>query len=192
MFFEVNFGNICKVKERNSKILAMKIQSVLVSLGLGFLGSFSIGTVSQNFPIISARAIAQTVSSSCPLPADIAITFLNSECKEVKLEKAQDFYRYFGNSVSKYGRYLTSDQYTTNSEAIKKLALNQDWGNPASKKVTVTLPAGMTVYQGIAAPQNPATCYPGGGQQIFIKDSRDATIKWSDGEDVTIQSFCCK
>jgi hypothetical protein len=110
----------------------------------------------------------------------------------VKLEKAQDFYRYFGNSVSKYGRYLTSDQYTTNSEAIKKLALNQDWGNPASKKVTVTLPAGMTVYQGIAAPQNPATCYPGGGQQIFIKDSRDATIKWSDGEDVTIQSFCCK
>jgi hypothetical protein len=84
----------------------MKIQSVLVSLGLGLLGSFSIASISQNFRIIPA--IAQTVSSSCPLPADIAITFLNSECKEVKLENAQDFYRYFGNNVSKYGRYLTS------------------------------------------------------------------------------------
>jgi hypothetical protein len=90
----------------------------LVGFGLGLLGSFSIGSVSQDFRIIPA--IAQSVPSSCPLPADIAITFLNSECKEVKLEKAQDFYRYFGNSVSKYGRYLTSDQYTTNSEAIKK------------------------------------------------------------------------
>ncbi len=174
---------------KKSKMTTMKIQSVLVGFGLGLLGSFSIGSVSQNFRVIPA--IAQTAPSSCPLPADIAITFLNSECKEIKLEKAQDFYRYFGNNVSKYGRYLTSDQYKTNVEAIKKLALNQDWGNPATKKVTVTLPAGMTVYQGIAAPQNPATCYPGGGQQTFIKDSRDATIKWSDGEDVTVQSFSC-
>ena len=169
----------------------MKIQSVLVSFGLGLLGSFSIGSISQNFHLIPTSAIAQTVPASCPLPADIAITFLNSACKEVKLENAQDFYRYFGNNVSKYGRYLTSEQYKTNTEAIKKLALNQDWGNPASKKVTVTLPAGMTVYQGIAAPQNPATCYPGGGQQTFIKDSRDASIKWSDGEDVTVQPFSC-
>ena len=89
----------------------MKIQSVFVSLGLGLLGSFSIGSVSQHFRIIPASAIAQTVPASCPLPADIAITFLNSECKEVKLENVQDFYRYFGNNVSKYGRYLTSEQY---------------------------------------------------------------------------------
>jgi hypothetical protein len=170
----------------------MKIQSVLVSLGLGLLGSFSIGTVSHDFRIISASAIAQT--PKCNLPEAVAATFLNSECKEVKLEKAQDFYRYYGNDVSKYGRYLTSDQYTTNSEAIKKLALNQEWDapNPASKKITVTLPAGMTVYQGIAAPQIPGTCYPGGGQQIFIKDSRDAGIKWSDDVvDITVRPFCC-
>jgi hypothetical protein len=57
--------------------------------------------------------------------------------------------------------------------------------------VTVTLPAGTTVYQGIVAPQNPASCYPGGGQQTFIKDSRDPNIKWSEGESITVEPFSC-
>ncbi|QFS42594.1 hypothetical protein GXM_00067 [Nostoc sphaeroides CCNUC1] len=55
----------------------------------------------------------------------------------------------------------------------------------------VTLPAGTTVYQGIVAPQTPNKCYPGGGQQTFIKDTRDPNIKWSEGENIVIKDFSC-
>jgi hypothetical protein len=46
-------------------------------------------------------------------------------------------------------------------------------------------------YQGIVGPQAPATCYPGGGQQIFIKDSKDPNIQWSASQNLTVQSFSC-
>jgi hypothetical protein len=169
----------------------MKIKSAVINLSLGFLGSLLVSNFPQYLGFNSEKASAQT--PSCPLSADIAVTFLNSECKEVVLDKPQNFYRYFGNNVSKYGRYLTSDQYKTNVEVIRNLALDQSWQppNPANMKVTVTLPVGTTVYQGIVAPQNPASCYPGGGQQTFIKDSRDPNIKWSEGESITVEPFSC-
>lgn len=148
----------------------MKVNSVLISLSLGILGSLWAGNLSQNLESNTQSVFAQTVPSSCPLPTDIAVTFLNTECKEVKLEKPQIFYRYFGGKAGQIGRYLTTDLYRTNVDAIQRLALNQDWGNPADTRAKVTLPAGTVVYQGIAAPQAPSTCYPGGGQQTFIKD----------------------
>ena len=79
-------------------------------------------------------------------------------------------------------------------EAIRNLALDQKWipPNQATKVVSVTLPAGTTVYQGIVAPQNPADCYPGGGQQTFIKDSRDANIQWGEGRAITVTSLSCR
>lgn len=167
----------------------MKVKSILTSFSIGLIGSVFVGNLLSPAGTNGNKVLAQT--AACPLPADIAVTFLNSECKEVKLETSQDFYRYFGANVSKYGRYLTSDQYTNNVEAIQKLALDQKWGNPATTKVTVTLPSGTTVYKGIAAPQNPASCYPGGAQQTFITDSRDPNIKWSEGQAIAVKPFSC-
>ncbi|MDZ8185929.1 MAG: hypothetical protein RMX96_13895 [Nostoc sp. ChiSLP02] len=166
----------------------MKLKSACVCIGLGLL-SFSVSSLPRlGNP---AQVLAQEVSASCPLPADIAITFFNSECKEVKLEQPQTFYRYYSNSSNKYGRYLTTNQYKTNVEVIKNLALNQQWGNQATLKLTVTLPAGTVTYQGIVAPQTPKECYPGGGQQTFIKDSKDPNIKWSEGENIVVENFSC-
>ena len=39
--------------------------------------------------------------------------------------------------------------------------------NKANMRVKVTLPEGMTVIAGVAAPQS--VCYPGGGKQYLIK-----------------------
>jgi len=167
----------------------MKIKSIVTSFSMGLVGSVFVGHLLSHSAANGDKVFAQT--AACPLPADIAVTFLNSECKEVKLDTNRDFYRYFGGTVSKYGRYLTSDQYTNNVEAIQKLALDQKWGNLATTKVTVTLPSGTTVYKGIAAPQNPASCYPGGAQQTFIKDSKDPNIKWSDGQAIAVKPFSC-
>ncbi|BAY76494.1 Secreted protein [Nostoc sp. DSM 114161] len=166
----------------------MKFKSASIYIGLSFL-SFSVSSLPR--VVNPPQVLAQEVSSSCPLPADIAITFLNSECKEVKLEQPQTFYRYYSSSNNKYGRYLTADKYNTNVEVIKNLALNQEWGNQATQILTVTLPAGTLTYQGIVGPQTPKECYPGGGQQTFIKDSKDPNIKWSDAGNIVVEKFSC-
>ncbi|MHC5859481.1 hypothetical protein [Nostoc sp.] len=166
----------------------MKFKSASVCVGLSLL-SFSVSSL-PHF-VNSPRVLAQDVSASCPLEYEVAITFLNSKCQEVKIEQPQTFYRYYSNSGNKYGRYLTADKYKTNVEVIKNLALNQAWGNQATRIETITLPAGTITYQGIVGPQAPAECYPGGGQQTFIKDSKDPNIKWSDGENIVVEKFSC-
>jgi len=126
----------------------------------------------------------------------IAASTLTNSLPEnlVTLEKPQTFFRYYSDENSKKGRFLTTDEYATNVEAIRNLALDQKWNPPnqATKVVSVTLPAGTTVYQGIVAPQNPPYCYHGGGQQTFIKDSRDANIQWGEGRGLTLTSLWCR
>ncbi|MCW5317272.1 hypothetical protein GTQ43_26745 [Nostoc sp. KVJ3] len=166
----------------------MKFKSASLCIGLSLL-SFSVSSLPRF--VNSPKVLAQEVSSSCPLASDIAVTFLDSKCQEVKLEHPKTFYRYYSSSQNKYGRYLTTNKYKTNVEVIKNLALNQAWGNQATIIEKVTLPAGTTIYQGIVAPQAPTKCYPGGGQQIFIQDSKDPNIKWSEGKNLVVKPFSC-
>jgi len=100
----------------------MNFKSASACIGLSLL-SFSVSSLPRL--VNSPQVFAQEVTSSCPLPSDIAITFLDSKCQEVKLEQPKTFYRYYSNSGNKYGRYLTTDKYKTNVEVIKNLALNQ-------------------------------------------------------------------
>ena len=169
----------------------MRIKSVSASLSLVVFGSLLAATLSPPLEINRQRVFAQEVASSCPLLADIAVTFLDSKCKKVKLLMSQTFFRYYSNETNKKGRYLTTEQYQTNVEAITNLALNQTWGNKAEKILSITLPAGTTVYQGIVAPQNPTSCYPGGGQQTFIEDTKDSNLFWTEGPILTLQPFTC-
>ncbi|MEH2054704.1 MAG: hypothetical protein V7K97_00695 [Nostoc sp.] len=165
----------------------MKFKSASV-IGLSLL-SFSVSSLPRL--VNSPQVFAQEVSSLCPLPSDIAVTFLHSKCQEVKIEQPQTFYRYYSNSGNKYGRYLTTNKYKTNVAVIKNLALNQAWGNEATMIETITLPAGTITYQGIVGAQAPVKCYPGGAQQTFIKDSQDPNIKWSEGQNLIVKKFSC-
>ena len=169
----------------------MKINSIGVSLSLGIFGSLLAVALSKPFEINLQRVFAQEVASSCPLPEDQAAAFLDSKCKEVKLREPQTFFHYYSNDTNKRQRYLTTEEYQTNVEAIKNLALKQEWGNKAEKVISVILPAGTTIYEGIAAPQDPISCYPGGGQLTVIKDTRDPNIKWVEGSSLIVESFSC-
>lgn len=168
----------------------MKIKSVAISIGLGMFGGLS-ALIFSPTEMNRSKTLAQETTPLCPLTANIAITFLESKCKKVTLQMPQTFFRYYSNDKNKTGRYLTTDQYQTNAEVIGNLALNQEWGNKAEKMLSITLPAGTTVYKGIVAPQVPASCYPGGGQQIFIEDSRDPNLLWIEGPILTKQDFTC-
>lgn len=169
----------------------MKIKSVAVSLSLVMFVGLSALILAQTLDLNRQIVFAEEARSSCPLPENIAVTFLDSQCEQVELLMPQTFFRYYDNNDNQKGRYLTTDQYHTNVAAITNLALNQDWGNKAEKMLSITLPAGTTVYQGVVAPQNPASCYPGGGQQTFIEDSRDPNLFWTEGPTITKQTFTC-
>jgi hypothetical protein len=171
----------------------MKKQFILVGLSLGLLSGLFSNNVEKRIAFAQTALPMPTpvTAPNCPLPLEIAATFLNSQCKAVKLKMPQTFFRYHSTDQNKYGRYLTTDQYQTNAEVIRNLALNQSWGNQATTMLSVTLPAGTTVYQGIVGPQTPPTCYPGGGQQTFIVDSKDPAILWVPGPAMTIEAFTC-
>jgi hypothetical protein len=70
----------------------MKIKSIAASLSLGVFGSLLAMTLSQLLEINLQRVFAQEVTSLCPLPADIAVTFLDSKCRKVKLLMPQTFF----------------------------------------------------------------------------------------------------
>lgn len=138
-----------------------------------------------------SKAIAQQKTCTEMIGASDAATFKDSQCKEVKLTQATNFYRYHSDDTNKFGRFMTTNKYSNNVDVIKKLALKQTWGNKATKIITVTLPTGTITYQGIVALQDPATCYPGGGQQTYIVNSKDPNIQWSASQPLTVNSFVC-
>ncbi|MBD2518801.1 hypothetical protein H6G93_28335 [Nostoc sp. FACHB-973] len=167
----------------------MKFHSISLSIGLSVLSNLFSASLPSQFGFNSPRVLAQT--ADCPLPADVAVTFLNSKCKEVILTYPQTFYRYYSDDTQKIGRFVTTDKYETNLQAIRNLALNQVWGNKATLIERVTLPAGTTVYLGKAAPQNPPSCYPGGGQQTWFDFLKVPDSKWSVGRKLYIEDFSC-
>lgn len=165
------------------------------SLALGILGGALLATVEANAPGAPRPTLAQDsttqLAPNCPLPVNLAATFLDSKCTKTVLTQPQTFYRHFSNDSNRYGRYLTTDRFTVNTDVIRGLALNQEWGNQATRTLMVTLPAGTVVYQGVVAPQTPSTCYPGGGQQTFIENSKDPQIVWVEGPPLTVKPFTC-
>lgn len=160
----------------------------LLSLCCNLSGSSFAQTKPSNQVTLQAET---TTAPSCPLPTEIAVTFLNSECQVVQLQQPRTYYRYYSTDNNKFGRYLTSDRYQKNVEVIQNLALNQEWGNQATMMLTVTVPAGTKVYEGVVAPQDPQSFYPGGGQQTFIENSKDPNLTWSQGTPMQVEAFQC-
>lgn len=173
----------------------------LAGMALVSLGSLSsIGTAQADLsnrstlagqPALQAQATTTAPAPSCPLDASIAVTFLGSRCQEIVLTAPKTYYRYYSTDRNQRGRYLTTDLYERNVDVIRKLALNQSWGNAATMRITVTVPSGTTVYEGIVAPQEPASCYVGGGQQTFITNSTDPALVWSPGTPMQVEPFQC-
>lgn len=107
----------------------------------------------------------------CAAPAKYVNTFQNAKCVEVTLRNDLKLMRVFS-SDNAQGTYFTTTCLMSPRYAIRKLALKQEWGNRATKIVEVTVPAGTTIYIGIAAFQDPEALYPGGAQQTVVVDLR--------------------
>lgn len=178
-----------------------KLYAFLAGATLVSFGSVASGSVAQMIlqsssvptqPTLQTQATPRpTPSPTCSLQANIAITFKDSQCREITLAAPKTYYRYYSGDNNRFGRYLSTDLYVRNVDAIRNLALKQEWGNHATMRLTVTVPAGTKVYEGVVAPQDPASCYVGGGQQTFIENTRDPNLVWSAGTPMQVETFQC-
>jgi hypothetical protein len=116
------------------------------------------------------------------LDPDIQATFLGGadEVGLYKLERDETYYRVFSSPERIKGDFLTTVEYSSSSQAIRELALREDFGNKATDIVNVVVPAGTYVYRGRAAPQHPSSLYPGGGPQVYIPNAHtNPAIQWN-------------
>ena len=103
--------------------------------------------------------------SKGPLADDIANTFRSGAYMGRTLSSEQTLYRVISENGNPIGSYWTSIKPQGPLQSVIDSALDQNWGNTATRVVTPRVPAGTTIYEGAAAAQRGLV---GGGNQIYI------------------------
>ncbi|EAQ79179.1 hypothetical protein [Blastopirellula marina] len=88
-----------------------------------------------------------------PLPAGVKSTFRGGTAVGKVFEEDVVLYRVYGGTAGRTGSYLTRVKPRSPSEAIKKLALDPDWGNSAVHLFEVEVPRGTVIWEGAARHQ---------------------------------------
>jgi len=100
-----------------------------------------------------------------PLATDIMDTFRSGSYIARTLNQPTTLYRVIGENGNPLGRYWTSIKPQGPLQSIIDFALDQNWGNQATKIITAKIPAGVRIYEGPAASQGGLV---GGGNQIYL------------------------
>ncbi len=109
-----------------------------------------------------------------PLSREVADTFRSGTYSGRTLTQETTLYRVISDNGNPSGSYWTSVKPTGPLQAVSDYALDQKWGNRATRVVTATMPAGTVVYEGYAARQEGL---PGGGIQIYVPKVNSDWIK---------------
>jgi hypothetical protein len=100
-----------------------------------------------------------------PLPDDIARTFRSGTYDEVITTEPTTLYRVIGDNGNPAGGYWTRAEPQGPLQSVIDSALDQNWGNTATRVIEMEVPAGTRLFEGVAAPQRGLV---GGGNQIFF------------------------
>lgn len=113
------------------------------------------------------RSLARcSIRSTLALSKDIADTFRSGTYSEVQLGKDTVLYRVIGgSSTNPTGSFWTRREPSGPLQFVIDSALDQNWGNNATRVIRATVPRGTTVYEGAAAAQRGLV---GGGSQVYI------------------------
>ncbi|SFU17175.1 RHS repeat-associated core domain-containing protein [Pseudovibrio denitrificans] len=152
-------------------------QSRWSKIGGDLLNLVGIGTAALPLPMKGAvkgqpgtipKNLTTPITES-PLPANIAETFRSGTYSTVTLSEATTLYRSYGGSANKVGAYWTRTKPKGPMQSQLDSALAPQWGNSAQQTATITVPKGVTIYEGVAAPQSVgASSLLGGGNQVYI------------------------
>jgi filamentous hemagglutinin len=107
-----------------------------------------------------------------PLDPKVANSFRSSSYREHTLREPVELYRVYSDPSKMLGRFWSRTSPSGPLQSILDHALHPEFGNLATKTVKIRVPAEVTVYEGIVAPQEGLL---GGGNQIFLKSVNE---KW--------------
>ncbi|WP_165226668.1 hypothetical protein [Aquisphaera insulae] len=134
------------------------------------------------------RSIKQPPVVPTPLSIADAATFAHLQYRQVVTTSTLILSRNFSSSSNRYGRFMTTAVFSSPSQAIRKLALDQSWygTNQATFVQDVTLPAGTLIYvgrvgpifQGIFRREARPVLYPGLAPQYLVANTRAPGIVW--------------
>ncbi|WP_037316942.1 DUF6862 domain-containing protein [Ruegeria halocynthiae] len=100
-----------------------------------------------------------------PLPTDIAKTFRSATYNEVITTEPTKLYRVISDNGNPAGGYWTRTKPEGPLQSVIDSALDQNWGNTATRVVEMEVPAGTRLFEGFAAPQRDLV---GGGNQVYF------------------------
>ncbi len=106
------------------------------------------------------------------LGTDIARTFRSGTYTQKILSSDTMLYRVISETGNPAGSFWTRVKPTGSLQSVIDYALDQKWGNTATKLVTAKIPRGTKIFEGVAAKQGQLA---GGGNQIYIPK---VNIKW--------------
>jgi len=104
-----------------------------------------------------------------PLPPHIASTFRGGTYSSTVTTSPTTLYRSYGGSANPVGGYWSRTKPQGAMQSQLDSGLAPQWGNTAQHTATITVPRGVTIYEGAAAPQSVgASRLMGGGNQVYI------------------------
>lgn len=100
-----------------------------------------------------------------PLPNEIARTFRSGSYQELVTAEPTTLYRVISDNGNPSGGYWTRIRPDGPLQSVIDSALDQNWGNTATRVIQMEVPAGTRLFEGVAAPQRGLV---GGGNQIYF------------------------
>ncbi len=119
---------------------------------------------------VATNTVRYGPSNPGPLLDDVASTFRSGSYTSEVLQSETTLYRVYGGESGPIGSYWSRTAPSGPMQAQIDSALNPAWGNTATNVATIRVPAGTTIYDGVAAAQS----LPGGGtllggdSQVYI------------------------
>ena len=101
-----------------------------------------------------------------PLEPKVADTFRSSAYTSRKLGAPKEFWRVYSDPKRELGAYWTDVPPSGPLQSTIDSALHHTYKNAASKVVHIRVPAGTTIYEGVASSQGGG--YLGGGSQVLL------------------------
>lgn len=100
----------------------------------------------------------------------VVSSFRSGSYTEVVLQEQTTLYRVYGGSAAEIGPYWTRTAPSGPLQSQLDSALNPAWGNTATEVATIRVPAGNTIFEGVAAgqPIRGGGSIIGGGNQVYI------------------------
>jgi RHS repeat-associated protein len=135
-------------------------EQALFALSFGQYGAAEIGG-----QCAASKSVAHGPMSPGPLAEDIANTFRSGTYTARTLDESTTLYRVIGDAGNPAGSYWTSLKPQGPLQSVIDSALDQNWGNTATRVIKAKIPAGTQIYEGAAAAQRGLV---GGGNQIYI------------------------